>query len=58
MPSPVRYAEVKRMLEAIGYRFDRIKGSHHIFVKPGAGNPTFGSATVIVLAQAKAWRIG
>lgn len=24
------------MLEAKGYRFDRINGSHHIFKKPGA----------------------
>ncbi len=35
MPSPVRFAEIKRLLEAKGYRLARISGSHHIFVKPG-----------------------
>jgi predicted RNA binding protein YcfA (HicA-like mRNA interferase family) len=34
MPSPVRFAMVKRMLEAKGY-LDRMKGSHHVFKKPG-----------------------
>jgi predicted RNA binding protein YcfA (HicA-like mRNA interferase family) len=33
--SEMRFSEVRRMLEAKGYRLDRIKGSHHIFVKPG-----------------------
>jgi predicted RNA binding protein YcfA (HicA-like mRNA interferase family) len=35
MPSPVRFAIVKKMLEARGYRLDRVKGSHHVFKKPG-----------------------
>lgn len=35
MPSPVRYAEIKRLLEAKGYTLDRVNGSHHIFIKPG-----------------------
>jgi predicted RNA binding protein YcfA (HicA-like mRNA interferase family) len=26
------------MLEAKGYRLDRIRGSHHVFVKPGCQN--------------------
>ena len=37
VPSPVRFGVVKRMLEAKGYRLDRVVGSHHIFVKPGVG---------------------
>jgi predicted RNA binding protein YcfA (HicA-like mRNA interferase family) len=36
MPSPVRFAIVRRMLESKGYRMDRVTGSHHVFVKPGA----------------------
>jgi predicted RNA binding protein YcfA (HicA-like mRNA interferase family) len=36
MPSDVRFSEVIRMLEAKGYALDRIKGSHHLFEKPGA----------------------
>lgn len=35
MPSPVRFAVVRRLLEAKGYRLDRISGSHHVFVKAG-----------------------
>ena len=35
MPSEVRYAEARRMLEAKGYFLNRIKGSHHNFVKAG-----------------------
>jgi predicted RNA binding protein YcfA (HicA-like mRNA interferase family) len=35
MPSEVRFAEVRRMLEAKGYRLDRVNGSHHVFEKPG-----------------------
>jgi len=33
--SEMRFAEVKKMLEAKGYRLHDIQGSHHIFVKPG-----------------------
>jgi predicted RNA binding protein YcfA (HicA-like mRNA interferase family) len=36
MPSDVRFPEVQRLLEAKGYRLDRITGSHHLFEKPGA----------------------
>ena len=36
MPSEVRFAVVRKMLEAKGYRLDRIRGSHHVFDKPGA----------------------
>jgi predicted RNA binding protein YcfA (HicA-like mRNA interferase family) len=35
MPSSVRFAEVRRLLEEHGYGLKRISGSHHIFDKPG-----------------------
>jgi predicted RNA binding protein YcfA (HicA-like mRNA interferase family) len=35
MPSEERFAEVRRLLERHGWTLDRIKGSHHIFVKEG-----------------------
>ncbi|NLW86945.1 MAG: type II toxin-antitoxin system HicA family toxin [Planctomycetes bacterium] len=38
MASEMRFSEVKKMLEAKGYRLDRIRGSHHVFVKPGCQN--------------------
>jgi predicted RNA binding protein YcfA (HicA-like mRNA interferase family) len=38
MASEIRFSAVKKMLEAKGYRLDRINGSHHIFKKPGARN--------------------
>jgi predicted RNA binding protein YcfA (HicA-like mRNA interferase family) len=34
----MRFSEVRKMLEAKGYRLDRVNGSHHIFVKPGIGH--------------------
>lgn len=40
MPSPVRFSEVKRMLEAKGYTLHRCRGSHYQFVKPGVGTFT------------------
>ena len=30
----IRFSEVVACVEAFGYRLDRIKGSHHIFVHP------------------------
>ncbi len=36
MPGAVRFAIVKKMLEAKGYHLDRVKGSHHVFKRPGA----------------------
>ena len=36
MPSPVRFAVVKKLLESKGYVLTDISGSHHIFKKPGA----------------------
>ena len=35
MASEIRFSEVRKMLEAKGYRVARINGSHHIFTKPG-----------------------
>ena len=39
MPSEVRFAEVRKTLEAKGYSLVRISGSHHIFSKPGIPRP-------------------
>ena len=36
MPGEARFSEVKKMLEAKGYRLTRITGSHHVFTKAGA----------------------
>lgn len=36
MPSPVRFAVVRKLLESKGYALDRVNGSHHVFKKPGA----------------------
>ena len=36
MPSDVRLAEVQKLLASAGYNLERIRGSHHIFGKPGA----------------------
>jgi predicted RNA binding protein YcfA (HicA-like mRNA interferase family) len=35
MPSEKRFSEIRKMLEAAGYRLARIHGSHHYFTKPG-----------------------
>ena len=35
MPSEVRFAIVRKMLEQNGWQLERISGSHHIFTKPG-----------------------
>jgi len=34
MPSEVRFAVIKKLLEDHGWTFDRVSGSHHIFTKP------------------------
>jgi predicted RNA binding protein YcfA (HicA-like mRNA interferase family) len=36
MSGETRFSEVKKLLEAKGYRLTRISGSHHIFTKAGA----------------------
>jgi predicted RNA binding protein YcfA (HicA-like mRNA interferase family) len=35
MPSPVRFAVVRKLLESHGWTLVRVKGSHHQFTKPG-----------------------
>jgi predicted RNA binding protein YcfA (HicA-like mRNA interferase family) len=35
MPSEVRFAEIRRLLEKYGWRLARTRGSHHTFEKPG-----------------------
>jgi predicted RNA binding protein YcfA (HicA-like mRNA interferase family) len=35
MASPVRFAKIRKQLEAAGCRIVRISGSHHIFNRPG-----------------------
>lgn len=35
MPSPIRFAEIRKQLEAAGWQLVRIRGSHHIFDRPG-----------------------
>jgi predicted RNA binding protein YcfA (HicA-like mRNA interferase family) len=35
MTSEMRFSEVRKMLEAAGYRLVRVHGSHHYFTKPG-----------------------
>ena len=35
MASEERFSEVRKLLEAHGWSLVRIRGSHHIFTKPG-----------------------
>jgi predicted RNA binding protein YcfA (HicA-like mRNA interferase family) len=35
MASPVRFATIRKRLEAAGYQLVRISGSHHIFERAG-----------------------
>ncbi len=35
----VRFAELRRLAEAFGYRLDRVNGSHHIFEHASADRP-------------------
>jgi predicted RNA binding protein YcfA (HicA-like mRNA interferase family) len=35
VPSPVRFAIVRKLLQRNGWTFARVKGSHHQFTKPG-----------------------
>ena len=41
MPSPIRFAVVRRMFESNGWQLDRISGSHHIFWKRGVAHFRF-----------------
>lgn len=38
MPSPVRFAVVKKLLESKGYSLDHFSSSHAIFKKAGVKN--------------------
>jgi len=33
----VRFADARRLTEALGFELDRVRGSHHIFRHPGIG---------------------
>jgi predicted RNA binding protein YcfA (HicA-like mRNA interferase family) len=33
-PANLRFAELVRLVEALGFRLDRVSGSHHIFLHP------------------------
>lgn len=35
MPSDIRFADLRKLLESHGWDLSRIKGSHHIFTKEG-----------------------
>jgi predicted RNA binding protein YcfA (HicA-like mRNA interferase family) len=39
MPSPVRFAKVRRYLESHGWTLVRISGSHHTFTRSGERRP-------------------
>jgi predicted RNA binding protein YcfA (HicA-like mRNA interferase family) len=41
MPSPVRYAVMRSLLNRHGWYLDRIRGSHHSYEKLGHGRFTF-----------------
>lgn len=38
MSSEIRFAELRKQIEAAGWALDRVNGSHHIFTKAGARN--------------------
>jgi predicted RNA binding protein YcfA (HicA-like mRNA interferase family) len=38
-PQNVRFADLRKVVEAFGYRLDRTKGSHHIYEHPDATRP-------------------
>ena len=38
-PQNLRFAEICTLTAAFGYRLDRVRGSHHIFVHALAGRP-------------------
>ena len=35
----IRFADLCKVVEAFGYRLDRVSGSHHIYEHPGATRP-------------------
>jgi len=38
-PQNMRFADLCALATAFGYKLDRVKGSHHIFVHPRADRP-------------------
>ena len=38
-PQNLRFAELRALATAFGFRLDRVKGSHHIFVHPKTTRP-------------------
>ncbi|MCX6969223.1 MAG: type II toxin-antitoxin system HicA family toxin [Verrucomicrobia bacterium] len=38
-PQNLRFTEICQLASAFGYRLDRVRGSHHIFVHPHATRP-------------------
>ncbi len=38
-PQNVRFRDARRLVEALGFRLDRIEGSHHIFVHSQVPQP-------------------
>ena len=38
-PQNLRFAEACTLAGAFGYRLDRVRGSHHIFIHPQAARP-------------------
>ena len=34
-PNAVRFSELQQLLEAYGWRLERVRGSHHLFVRGG-----------------------
>jgi predicted RNA binding protein YcfA (HicA-like mRNA interferase family) len=49
-PNSVRPEELISLLEAYGWTLDRIRGSHHVFVRPGGPPLTVPSRRPHVLA--------
>ncbi|MEM1211478.1 MAG: type II toxin-antitoxin system HicA family toxin [Planctomycetota bacterium] len=37
MPSPIPFRKVRKLLESAGWKLDHVRGSHHIFRRPGQG---------------------
>lgn len=38
MPSEIRFSDIRRLLESHGWTLERVRGSHHVFSKPGEGS--------------------
>jgi hypothetical protein len=38
-PANARFDDVRRLIEAFGFRLARVSGSHHVFVHPAVQEP-------------------